>query len=159
MRSAVPGVPKTARTEAHIYGHFGHSGLRVAGAIEVSTDNLIFRVDAKAGGGDALGDNHVLYRDRHPAERPRIFAARDPSSCEYLKTPSRSKRVRSMNSNNDSKAPCVSPGNPTMNVVRRATPGIPARREPIKGLIVLMRAPTRRARVCAIGLAAPSEDQ
>jgi hypothetical protein len=29
VRSAVPGVPKTVRTGAHICGHFGHSGPRI----------------------------------------------------------------------------------------------------------------------------------
>jgi hypothetical protein len=41
--------------------------------------------------------------------------------------PSRSNLARSMNSNNVSNSASVSPGKPTMNVVRSPTPGIPAR--------------------------------
>ena len=58
---------------------------------------------------------------------PSIFAAREPSSCEYMNTPSRSNRVRAMKSRRYSNSSSVSPGKPTMKVVRIAMPGMPAR--------------------------------
>ncbi len=53
--------------------------------------------------------------------------ARVPSSCEYVKTPTWSKPTAVTKPLSSSKSASVSPGNPTMNVVRRETSGIRVR--------------------------------
>ena len=58
---------------------------------------------------------------------PAISAAGVPSSGEYSKTPSRSKRCSSTKRSRSSKSASVSPGRPTMSEVRSASPGTRAR--------------------------------